>query len=1659
MRSQTVCRASSGGERRAACIASAALFCLVLTHDASAVYPTPPYGIYPCDPQSLNCQGGSVHDDLQVKGLERSARSTCSIVPGPYGGYCEGAFQGGPCPGSYQWCQSGRPPQLGSISHSQVSSTEIQLDIPYDFPNNYCQVWANPDPATWPIIGTQNTLVHIVNGHETYAVFENGRWKPTIGCTGSLVPFSITVEATCGSQTVSTTYTVASCAPASPAPQNGPSCSNPAFADGPFGGALGPGNVSIGSNGAPAFAETPVSGPLAPVFTYNGNNLSAPTGLSTGWFFTYGETLVQDAPGRLVWTDATGFRRYFTGSDGSGYVASHPGEALGSIALVGSDYVLSRPDGSTRTFVAASGFWKKATDRWGNGAQGNASSTSRATLVDELAGGAPTGRQLALGYSGGQLTSVTDVGSGVTSLGYDGNGRLATICTADQTCPPTPPALPWRTFSYEGTTSWLTSIEDAAGFAIRGYSWNGSGGVASTWIGALTYAGGKERTLFNQVGSTVTVSRYIDGTSTADTVYTVETIAGVNRVTQISGACPECGAENSITTFDPATGRPLTRTDGNGHVARRHYDAFGNLDQLTEAEGTSVARTTTWDYAVPGVDPLPSTWPSTVRDFWKTKTEPSGAKPGSSVEMSRSFDGVGNLVLNETVVGYLSSTDPTATPRSTETTFDTHGHVVSVDGPRSDVADVTVLEYYDASYPVPLRDRLKRRLEPDLTETTFDSYHALGGVTQETRKLRSGASDADVVTESTFDSRGRLLTRTLKATSAAETDVVTTTGYDSRGRASFTQVQPAGGPVTTRTNFTWEDGTDRLLTRTLTTTAGGPGDRIKYGYDDRGNTTSESYGFFNGSTTTVDWAVTRSYDGRCRVKSQTYPADNATTSYNYDCVGNLTQVTDSLHTVANLIYSYDGRNRLKTVTRKATPADDLTTYDYDARDQLTKVTDPNGAETRFAFDDFGGLRQKTTALSGGGYNDVTSYGYDDAGNLTSESDGVRATTRTWDAAGRLLTIASAPGSPALSISFTYDSGCEADATSGHVFGQGRLCSVVDETGTTTYGYDRRGLVTGQGIAVAMSEIRGMGYDLAFAHDAAGREIEVRYPTGDRLQRTLDGAGRVVTLTRIPPSGSPETILSSVSHKPFGPVTGFVTGGGTVESRGYDTRFRRLTQSTVSGGVTRMSLSYGDGTNPATGWDKEGNLLSIRDTTPGAGTTFDRTFSYDPDRHFLVSSTGPFGASWAQQTLSWSYDQNGNRLTETRSGIGTTSYGYGNDGSGHSNGVLTTITPPGASPVSISSLSSGDLYLDEEGIAYSYDSLGRLTWAREPAGYVLGHPNEARFHHDYRNLRVVRASRPRSSRPVGPWSGAHFLHGPGGELLYESRTLSSGASGGTRVYVWLEGEPIAVLGALSEKDPEPMLGFLHDDHLGRPVGMTDASGALVWRPEYEPFGKSLAPRVDLIHGPGFRLPGQWESEESGDLPGGLSGPMGRIGALTDNWHRTYVQRWGRYSQPDPIGLQADLNLFRYANSNPMSFTDATGLQAEAIAVGAAAGCVAVLEAMPPVLAGTIIVGMVAMAGKECIEARRCGSCTPEEHAALQAAVNAACKAGPRRCSPTQDPATLATNMGKNLACAAARDTINQRCFGGGDAGHRQAADQARSAAIRCARLLRGQKAGD
>jgi Novel toxin 16 len=65
----------------------------------------------------------------------------------------------------------------------------------------------------------------------------------------------------------------------------------------------------------------------------------------------------------------------------------------------------------------------------------------------------------------------------------------------------------------------------------------------------------------------------------------------------------------------------------------------------------------------------------------------------------------------------------------------------------------------------------------------------------------------------------------------------------------------------------------------------------------------------------------------------------------------------------------------------------------------------------------------------------------------------------------------------------------------------------------------------------------------------------------------------------------------------------------------------------------------------------------------------------------------------------------------------------------------------------------------------------------------------------------------------------------------------------------------------------------------------------------------------------------------------------------------------------------------------------------------------------------------------------GSCTATQHRSLQDQVDSSCAAA-LKCLITEDRATLNLRITKVNACIAARTNINNTCFAGGDAGHKE-----------------------
>lgn len=185
-------------------------------------------------------------------------------------------------------------------------------------------------------------------------------------------------------------------------------------------------------------------------------------------------------------------------------------------------------------------------------------------------------------------------------------------------------------------------------------------------------------------------------------------------------------------------------------------------------------------------------------------------------------------------------------------------------------------------------------------------------------------------------------------------------------------------------------------------------------------------------------------------------------------------------------------------------------------------------------------------------------------------------------------------------------------------------------------------------------------------------------------------------------------------------------------------------------------------------------------------------------------------------------------------------------------------------------------------SYHYDAFNRMSSFGNGAGGTTTY--------SYNAL----GQRTSKSGPSGTFG---YLYGPNGLLL--SETAQNGTVIGSD-YVWLNGQPIGLMRGCS-------IYFIHDDHIGRPDTVTNASGNIVWQAANLASDRTVT--TNTIGGLNLFLPGQYYDAETG---------------LYYNNARYYNAQMARYMESDPIGLAGGLNTYLYALGNPIGIIDPTGL---------------------------------------------------------------------------------------------------------------------------------------
>jgi RHS repeat-associated protein len=536
------------------------------------------------------------------------------------------------------------------------------------------------------------------------------------------------------------------------------------------------------------------------------------------------------------------------------------------------------------------------------------------------------------------------------------------------------------------------------------------------------------------------------------------------------------------------------------------------------------------------------------------------------------------------------------------------GLLLSQDGPRIDVADITSYTHYASDDPGCALDASNcAHRKGDLWKVTT----ALGHVTETLAYDGAGrplsVKDANgTITDFRYDARGHLTLRKVRGNADAASRL-TRIAYWPTGLVKKV-TQPDGSTTTYR-----YDAAQRL-----TGIDDNAGNRIRYTLDNAGNRTREDIRDPAGSLTR---RLSRVYDTLGQLQSQ-LDAYNHGTGLTYDANGNTATTTDALgHASAN---TYDPLNRLVATLQDVGGIAATTQFTYDAQDNLTRVTDPKGLNTGYTYNGLGDLLQLTSPDTG-----ITQYSYDSAGNRQSQTDARGKTqTYTYDALNR-LTQSTAP-----TRKYLYDSGNTSVCADGERSNKGRLSGINDPSGTTRYCYNRFGELTRK-----VQTTNGITFTTRYGYDTAGRPTSTTYPDGTVQDAVYDANGQLAELGVTPSGGNRQIVITGITYAPFGPATGWQYGNGRVLLRNVNRNYQpEAIHDDAPGG---LSLRYG--------FDAAGNLTQLQ---PANGNTTLAQYGYDALNRLTHVKDGPTGTP----IETYGYDATGNRTSLTNAGV-TTAYTY------------------------------------------------------------------------------------------------------------------------------------------------------------------------------------------------------------------------------------------------------------------------------------------------------------------------------------------------------------------------------------------------------------------
>ncbi|MGZ0712609.1 RHS repeat-associated core domain-containing protein (plasmid) [Coraliomargarita sp. W4R53] len=736
------------------------------------------------------------------------------------------------------------------------------------------------------------------------------------------------------------------------------------------------------------------------------------------------------------------------------------------------------------------------------------------------------------------------------------------------------------------------------------------------------------------------------------------------------------------------------------------------------------------------------------------------------------------------------------------------------------------------------------------------------------------------------------ITFALKTVKAAD-GKITTYNYDSTGRLSSI-VLPAAPAATTTVTFTYDSS------HRVTKVAQLPGIETTFTYTVGKTVVTDSNG--KAATYNYDTAgrVTSTKDALNRTRSQTWTANSDTatstdavgtntTTYTYDGSGNRLSAQLPTGAAASAAYAIGAgctAPNTGTAFQAKCSTDDAGNkkqYQYDAAGNLTKQTDSNSgtAVTEFerTYGTCGGFAGQVCSTKDGNGN-VTTYAYNSNGDLTTVTPPapLGATTYAHDSLGRVTSVTDGKGD---TTSYQYDVRDRIVLTTfedGQNINSTYYANGLERTrtdsggGAITYEYNHQGLLTKQ-LGPRSGVTQTMTYDevgnlltyadssgtTTYTYDAANQLTKLREPGG-----TCPATGN--------PAANSGCILFEYNSNGAEIKRILPGGANTVTTRDNSGRPTRITAKTGTG-TTAVDIGYAYAPTGGTG-DRANVQRRTAHAEQGITVGAITNYSYDSRNRLTLAqekSGSTVTASWA-----YTYDNNGNRTKQVRTGstgatAGNTNYGY------NAANQLTSATG--------------------QTTTWTYDAAGNQTRAGTTGvAATFGDRGE------------------RST--LGSTTGTYFGPGNTHRLSLGTTTFNNGAlglmqattAGATQQYSRTpEGTPVGFKATNK--------WYYVQDHLGSVVGIFSSSGTYSGGYSYSPYGEARA---------------------TGTSSANTANPLRYIGERHDGTGiyklgaRYYDSAQARFTQADPSGQEP--NPYAYARCNPANAADPTGLAPNGCNVG-------------------------------------------------------------------------------------------------------------------------------